>query len=105
MLFAMGGFIGAHKSGIARAGTYAGLFAALSCSVIHTMSSILIMFLFLNTKQYHAFWNNHFGFEGDPGSAYYLLVVSLLYGGFLGTLGGLLGAFSFRKGTGGKERI
>jgi hypothetical protein len=103
----LAGFASARKSHTARAGTLAGVFTAVMSSAIMIGSLMLIMFVFWNTVRYNALQDpnmigdfhhrNHetfdqFLWEDNLGGATFSTLLSLFYGGILGTIGGLFGA-------------
>jgi hypothetical protein len=117
ILFGLAGFISGQSSGMVREGTLAGLLAAVVGAVIMVLSLVVMMTIFWDTvranafqtaemiRAWHASGDQSFGryLWGDNlGGALAMTIVSLIFGGLLGTLGGALGASlrGKKKGTG-----
>ena len=116
-LFGLAGFISGRRSGKMRDGTLAGLLAAIIGAAVMVVSLVTIMILFWSTvrgnalqsaemiRAWHASGVQSFGryLWGDNlGGALAMTIVSLIFGGLLGTVGGALGAAlrGKRKDTG-----
>lgn len=114
ILFTLVGFISGRSSGTMRDGTFAGLLAAGIGATIMVLSLVVIMTLFWDTVRSNAFqtaemiraWHA----SGDQSFSRYLwgdnlsgalamTILSLIFGGLLGTLGSALGVSLPRKRT------
>jgi hypothetical protein len=107
ILFGLAGCISSRKSGAVTDGMLAGLLAAAIGAAIMILSLVAIMILFWDTvradtfqsaemiRAWHASGDRSFDryLWGDNlGGALAMSIVSLIFGGLLGTLGGALGA-------------
>jgi hypothetical protein len=120
ILFGLAGFMSGRSSGAAGDGTLAGLLAAAVGAGIMVVSLVAIMLVCWDTvrgtafqsaemiRAWHASGDQSFGryLWGDNlGGALDMTILSLLFGGLLGTLGGVLGSSRPKRGDGAGRAV
>ncbi|MBV9470619.1 MAG: hypothetical protein JO316_14840 [Abitibacteriaceae bacterium] len=98
----LAGYFGAKKAGTIQAGTYAGLLTGFISNIIGVSALFLITFMFMDTIRHNTFMiqdfqrsglksMDQFIVEDAMGGAAVATCVSLVLGGVLGMIGGLVG--------------